>query len=148
MTDNHKFRWLLFGMVVLFAGMYLYKKFTVLDVDSLSNTYVINYEQVGYYRSDKKVRFRTFNITTERKLNVDSLPQDFIYDIKEHGEKQYRTEGCVSSCYYYINRHDAPDISDCATGECVFSRIEPTHPDIGIWINPRGETLVNIKPFE
>ena len=71
----------------------------------------LDFEQIGYYKGDNKLRYFTFYVKSSEPLDAQSIPEDVFEELKKHGSKQMNTSGQVTASFYYIDRSSVPDIT-------------------------------------
>ncbi|NOX47150.1 MAG: hypothetical protein GXO89_09260 [Chlorobi bacterium] len=59
----------------------------------------LNFEQIGYYKGENKLRYFTFYVNSSETLNPDSITEDVFEALKKHGSKQMNTSGQVILLY-------------------------------------------------
>ena len=98
----------------------------------------LDFEQIGYYKGDNKLRYFTFYVKSSKPLDAQSIPEDVFDELKKHGSKQMNTSGQVSASFYYINKSSVPNITTLdaqRANEIVHER----KPIASVWIMPTGE---------
>jgi hypothetical protein len=98
----------------------------------------IKFEQIGYFKADNKLRYFTFYVNSSEELRRDSVPQEVIDEIKEHGSNQMNTSGMATASFYYLIKEDAPNITglDAQTANDI---AHERNPIASVWIMPNGQ---------
>jgi uncharacterized protein YxeA len=112
------------------------------ESNSLSN---YNFEQVGYYKGDNKLRYFTFYVKSNESINPNSIPQDFINAVKDHGSNQTNTSGQITASFYYLDKANTPDITSL-TASRANDLAHNKKPIIAVWIMPNGNVNLMENP--
>ncbi len=98
----------------------------------------LDYEQIGYYKGDNKLRYFTFYVKSSEPLDAQSIPEDVFEELKKHGSKQMNTSGQVTASFYYFNKSSAPDITtlDAQRANDIAHERKPI---ASVWIMPTGK---------
>jgi hypothetical protein len=98
----------------------------------------LDFEQVGYYKGDNKLRYFTFYVKSSESLNRDSLSEDVFEALKKHGSKQMNTSGQITASFYYLDRNSVPDITNL-DAQGANDLAHDRKPIAAIWIMPTGQ---------
>jgi hypothetical protein len=98
----------------------------------------LNFEQIGYYKGEKKLRYFTFYVKSSESLSRDSLSEEIFEELKKHGSKQMNTSGQITASFYYLDRNSAPDITNL-DAQRANDLAHDRKPVAAIWIMPSGQ---------
>lgn len=124
---------------ILVVGIFLILSVASGSDEQKSQSYTnLNFEQVGYYKGENKLRYFTFYIKSSESLNRDSLSEDIFEELKKHGSKQMNTSGQITASFYYLDRNSAPDITNL-DAQRANDLAHNSKPVAAIWIMPSGQ---------
>lgn len=105
----------------------------------------LDFEQIGCYKGDNKLRYFTFYVKSSEPLDALSIPEDVFEELKKHGSKQMNTSGQVTASFYYIDKSSAPDITtlDAQRANDIAHERKPI---TSVWIMPTGKINLIKKP--
>jgi len=107
----------------------------------------LNFEQVGYYKGDNKLRYFTFYVKHGYTVINDSLPDELRNRIEYHGSKQMHTDGRLTASFYYFDKQNAPDITLLSAQEANDVAHE-RKPIMSVWIMPTGSVNTFVNPWK
>jgi hypothetical protein len=105
----------------------------------------VTFEQIGYLKTESKLRYFTFYINVEDSIARDSIPQYLKNAIREDGSAQMNTDGCVTASFYYLDKNQAPDITYLSPDQANTIAHERT-PLASVWIMPNGQVNLIENP--
>ncbi len=105
----------------------------------------LNFEQIGYYKGENKLRYFTFYVNSSETLNPDSISEDVFEALKKHGSKQMNTSGQITASFYYIDKSSVPDITtlDAQKANDIAHERKPI---ASVWIMPTGQINLIYNP--
>ena len=98
----------------------------------------LNFEQVGYYKGDNKLRYFTFWVESDTIMNPVAIPSEFLKEIKAHGAKQMNTAGQITASFYYLDKKQVPDITTL-DAQAANDLAHEQRPITSVWIMPNGQ---------
>jgi hypothetical protein len=111
--------------------------------DATNKSY--NFEQVGYYKGDNKLRYFTFYVNSPETIKESAIPKDFLDAVREHGSEQTNTSGQITASFYYLDKNSTPDISTLSATKAN-DLAHNKKPIAAVWIMPNGQVNVIEKP--
>jgi len=88
--------------------------FTLLSLISCSSE-KSNFEQIGYHKSESKLRYITFQIKDSMTSTYKNISTELSLKIKEHGSHKMNTTGKATASFYYRAPKTAPDITNLSS---------------------------------
>lgn len=118
--------------------------FTLLSLISCSSE-KSNFEQVGYHKSESKLRYITFQIKDSMKSTYENISVELALKIKEHGSRQMNSSGKATASFYYLTPQIAPDITTL-NSQRANDVAHANKPLMVVWITPSGKVNIINKP--
>lgn len=98
----------------------------------------LSFEQIGYFKSDSKLRYFTFYVKSDSLINPNSISEKIYSEIKEHGSKQMNTSGEITASFYYLDKAQTPDITTLSAQEAN-DLAHKRKPVVAVWQMPNGQ---------
>jgi hypothetical protein len=104
-----------------------------------------NFDQVGYFKSENKLRYFTFQIKDPIGSTQTNISSALRAEIESHGKMQMNTSGHITASFYYLSPNNAPDITNLSAQQAN-DTAHAHKPIIAVWIMPTGKINVITNP--
>ena len=105
----------------------------------------VDFEQIGYYKGENKLRYFTFYVKTSPSVNRSTISKEMLNEIKKHGSNRMNTSGQITASFYYFDRNSTPDIT-LQSAQRANDLAHEKKPIASVWIMPSGDINLIIDP--